>query len=343
MSIKVMTRVWDYCPQQGEALLVMLAMADWCNDEGECHPSVSKLATKARITVRSVYRVLNKLETDDEIEIEVGGGRGKTSVYRLPKYTAAPRPELRANGDDMSGYSGKGDAASRNGNTETLTAVHGNPDSGDKKTLTAATPPIKRNEPSLRTVNEPSVGVARKPRKPRKSTPPPESRPGPFADVCRALCRIRRLNPDVIADTDRANIRRLASTITHAGIEDPATVEAWGREWYASKAKETGKAQRDITPPTVGQLTSFMGAKLPRKADSSSPAILDEDAIRARWPGLTFIAPNGRLSVKSPHALACEGKVEKDSYDYLDRSTWPADVRECVAAVAALHGQAVGR
>lgn len=208
-------------------------------------------------------------------------------------------------------------------------------DTGGGKTRQKGGQPIAP-EPSL-TINEPSGGAARKARKP---APAPESRPGPFADVFRALCRIRRLNPDVIADTDRSNIRRLTSTITHAGIGDAATVEAWGREWYAAKAKETGKAQRDVTPPTVGQLTTFIGARLPRKADSSAPAILDEDAIRARWPGLTVIR-EGRIMVKGMHVLALEGAVEKDSYDYLDRSTWPADVRECVAAVAALHGSAV--
>lgn len=33
MSIKIMTKVWDYLPEDGSKLLAMLAVADWANDE----------------------------------------------------------------------------------------------------------------------------------------------------------------------------------------------------------------------------------------------------------------------------------------------------------------------
>ena len=67
MSVKVMARVWAHSRRKDGELLVMLALADFANDEGESWPSIPVLAQKARLTDRQARRVLSKLEQAGEI------------------------------------------------------------------------------------------------------------------------------------------------------------------------------------------------------------------------------------------------------------------------------------
>ncbi len=86
MSIRVMSRVWEHSRQNGTALLVLLALADWSDDWGYCYPGHKSIAKKARTTERNVYLTLKKLEEEGEIvTIRRGsGGRSKvTSVYQV--------------------------------------------------------------------------------------------------------------------------------------------------------------------------------------------------------------------------------------------------------------------
>lgn len=86
MSIKVTTAVWDSGLYAGNSLLVLLAMADWANDEGaSVFPSVARLAAKARISERAVQYILRTLEADGLIECtgNPAGGRGRTRIYRI--------------------------------------------------------------------------------------------------------------------------------------------------------------------------------------------------------------------------------------------------------------------
>lgn len=84
MSIRVMHKVWEdpFILDQSE-LLVMLALADFCNDEGECWPSVSTVAKKARLTNRGVQKIMDRLISYGFLIKDVGGGRGKSNRYIL--------------------------------------------------------------------------------------------------------------------------------------------------------------------------------------------------------------------------------------------------------------------
>lgn len=79
-----MSAVWEYAPYEGGTLLVLLALADYCNDEGgECWPNVASIAVKARLGVRQVNNILAQLKQEAVIISRRGGGRGVSSRYRV--------------------------------------------------------------------------------------------------------------------------------------------------------------------------------------------------------------------------------------------------------------------
>lgn len=69
MSIRTLSRVWDYSQHEGSALLIMLALADYANDGGYCFPSIPALARKARVSERTVMRLLKEIEESGEVTI----------------------------------------------------------------------------------------------------------------------------------------------------------------------------------------------------------------------------------------------------------------------------------
>jgi hypothetical protein len=82
MSIRIMSRVWALSTRRGGELLILLALADFANDEGESWPSIPTLARKARLTERQARRVLGNLEAVGEIRIQnSNGGRNTRNHY----------------------------------------------------------------------------------------------------------------------------------------------------------------------------------------------------------------------------------------------------------------------
>jgi hypothetical protein len=99
MSIRVMTSVWDDLRTQAHSeLLILLALADWANDDGYCWPTISALATKARLSERAVQQILGRLTTTGRIRRIQGGGRGRANRYQI--------------------------VTARNGVSETVNAIH---------------------------------------------------------------------------------------------------------------------------------------------------------------------------------------------------------------------------
>lgn len=83
MSVKIMSLIWERAPYTSGSLLVLLALADWSNDDGVSWPSMERLATKARIDKRSAQRIVRQLAKDGTIKIDEGGGRGKQHRYLI--------------------------------------------------------------------------------------------------------------------------------------------------------------------------------------------------------------------------------------------------------------------
>ena len=81
MSIRVMTRVWDTARAEGGALLVLLALADYADDDGYAYPKEAQIAAKARLSDRQVRTVIKTLAERGELAYHTSQGRNTRSWY----------------------------------------------------------------------------------------------------------------------------------------------------------------------------------------------------------------------------------------------------------------------
>lgn len=80
MSIRLMTEAWKSNVPAGTKI-VLLALCDNSNDQGECYPSISMLAEKCSMSERSVFNHITELE---KIGAVVRKNRsGRSTVYML--------------------------------------------------------------------------------------------------------------------------------------------------------------------------------------------------------------------------------------------------------------------
>lgn len=83
MSVKVSSWVWERSRTIGNDRLVLLAIADCCNDAGyEAFPSIETLADKTRLHERTVQRCVRNIEAIGELRREGSGGR-HANVYMV--------------------------------------------------------------------------------------------------------------------------------------------------------------------------------------------------------------------------------------------------------------------
>ncbi len=85
MSVKVSSYVWEHTTAKGSALLLLLAIADYCHDDGQgAWPSVPTLAAKARISARSVQYHTRRLVADGLLVLQDGAGPNGVHTYCIP-------------------------------------------------------------------------------------------------------------------------------------------------------------------------------------------------------------------------------------------------------------------
>lgn len=83
MSIKVMSWVWENGPSDPVERLVLLALADFADDHGNCYPSMVGIGAKACVTERGARGIVRRLEADGWVKTAIGGGRGGKSQYQI--------------------------------------------------------------------------------------------------------------------------------------------------------------------------------------------------------------------------------------------------------------------
>jgi hypothetical protein len=81
VSIKIMAQVWADGPTDKAQLLVLLALADFADDSGNCWPSVAAVGQKARMSERNARRIIRDLEEAGFLSVVTGGGRFGCSQY----------------------------------------------------------------------------------------------------------------------------------------------------------------------------------------------------------------------------------------------------------------------
>lgn len=111
MSNAALHHVWKHSKAKGVALLVMIAIADMANDEGDCWPGRTSLAEKCRISERYSQVITNKLAAMGELEVFVQNGidtsTGKTNRYHVVGVNSdSPRADQRGESGITPGANG---------------------------------------------------------------------------------------------------------------------------------------------------------------------------------------------------------------------------------------------
>lgn len=91
-----MARVWADSKHSGTELLMLLAIADFADDEGNAYPAVTTLAAKCRMKPRNANYILAGLQSSGELEVRVNEGPKGTNRYRVMPDTAPERVQRSA-------------------------------------------------------------------------------------------------------------------------------------------------------------------------------------------------------------------------------------------------------
>jgi hypothetical protein len=89
MSAEATNWVWKHSEAAGSDRLVLLALADFCNEKAECYASYGTLMKKTLLSEATVYRALKSLQRAGDLAQVAQGDFGKgsqdSSEWRLPK------------------------------------------------------------------------------------------------------------------------------------------------------------------------------------------------------------------------------------------------------------------
>lgn len=83
MSVRTMAKVWELSQHSGTNLLMLLAIADFADDQGKAYPSVTTLAEKCRMQPRNAQVILGSLRQSGELEVRANEGPKGTNLYRI--------------------------------------------------------------------------------------------------------------------------------------------------------------------------------------------------------------------------------------------------------------------
>ena len=76
MSVKKQAEIWKRSKEKGSALLLLLGIADFADDDGVAFPAVKTLADKIRMSERNTRYMLKRLQKSGELTIETGADPG---------------------------------------------------------------------------------------------------------------------------------------------------------------------------------------------------------------------------------------------------------------------------
>jgi hypothetical protein len=103
VSIRALSRVWEFSQANSSDLLVALALADFADDRGRAWPSTHTLMKKSKLSERQVQTSVNRLLVLKEINIYPNAGPRGVNVYQILCFGDAPTPAQSAPPQDMRG------------------------------------------------------------------------------------------------------------------------------------------------------------------------------------------------------------------------------------------------
>jgi hypothetical protein len=97
-----MAKVWEGSQHEGTKLLMLLAIADFADDDGRAYPSVDTLAIKCRMQPRNARYILGELQRSGELQVQVNGGPRGANRYRIV-FSALPGLQRSAGAKSSAG------------------------------------------------------------------------------------------------------------------------------------------------------------------------------------------------------------------------------------------------
>jgi predicted transcriptional regulator len=254
MSIKLMSLVWDIDDDEVKdaRLLTLLSLADHANDEGQCGPSIPRLAKRARVSERQVQRVLQWLIDAGYVKvIEKGNGRGNVTNYQITLKGDVVTPIKPVKGVKKSPNkpSIKGDIGDIKGDIQNVKG-----DIGDEIYSHA------RREPSIEPSIESSLVLS----------------PTPQQEMFGAVCEAIGTDPNTLTKEDKGQIAQAVGILTKANytVDDIRRfiTEHWYRDWRWEK---NGK------PPTLKILRNEIGIVRSVMANMAPPVRSTNNGVNA--------------------------------------------------------------
>ena len=102
MSVKCMARVWEKSSQKGSRLLLLLAVADYADDNGFAWPGIEKLAEKTRMSPRQTMRLVEHVRKDGELIVVKRRAKGNLYIVTA----GLTEEQLRQAADRMKRFGG---------------------------------------------------------------------------------------------------------------------------------------------------------------------------------------------------------------------------------------------
>lgn len=223
-----MARVWDGSKQSGSALLMLLALADFSDDDGNAYPAIGRLATKCRCSKRYAMKLLTALEASGELEVRVNEGPHGVNRYRVlvgleVNQSSPPKPRAQVNRSSLG----------------ECTPVHQGSEPQFTQEVNPSSPKPSTNHQG--TIREPSRGSARA-RKPSKTLIPDGFGISPRVRSWAEANRVQNLEGHLEAFVSKAR----AKAYEYADW-DEAFMGAVRSDWAGLRSDEIAAAKREAS------------------------------------------------------------------------------------------------
>lgn len=208
-----MARVWELSAARGADLLMLLAIADFSDDDGRAYPSVQTLALKCRVSARNANKTLARLRDTGELRIDLSRGPHGCNQYRVTVPATPVARDTPVVGD-------------------TLAQTTAPPVVGDPKPLSSATPKPSVNHhepPVIQATGKPAAVPATKPVKAQAMTEADLVAEGVEPDAARDWLAARRAKRQPLTATAWKGIVReaAAARLTPAQAVTVAAERGW--------------------------------------------------------------------------------------------------------------------